>query len=214
MTVNRRHWVAGLLALGSMAAVHADPNPGQAVDPAYARHHGEFANTPPTVKRVEVPLPDVKLTRDDGRRIAFRGETDDGRPVVLSFIFTTCSTICPTISQTLAQFQAGLGAEAGRVHMMSISLDPEQDTVARLHAYAQQFDAGPQWQHYTGTLEASVAVQRAFGVYRTDKMNHAPVFFLRAAPGQPWLRLDGFATAADLSTHYAQLVSADSIPRH
>ncbi|MEX3930193.1 hypothetical protein AB4Y36_40565, partial [Paraburkholderia sp. BR10936] len=39
-----------------------------------------------------------------------------------------------------------------------------------------------------------MAAQRAFNVYRGDKMNHTPVAFLRAAPGKPWLRIDGFAT--------------------
>jgi protein SCO1 len=42
-------------------------------------------------------------------------------------------------------------------------------------------------------------------VYRGDKMNHQPVTFLRAHPGQPWLRLDGFASAADILREYRQL---------
>jgi protein SCO1/2 len=60
----------------------------------------------------------------------------------------------------------------------------------------------------TGTLDDSVAVQRAFDVYRGDKMNHQPATFLRAAPGQPWVRLEGFASAADILREYRQLRGA------
>jgi protein SCO1/2 len=47
-------------------------------------------------------------------------------------------------------------------------------------------------------LEASLAVQRAFGVYNGDKMSHAPITFFRAAPGEPWVDLLGFSTGDDL----------------
>jgi len=41
-------------------------------------------------------------------------------------------------------------------------------------------------------------VQKAFYAYRGDKMNHAPLTLLRAAPDAPWVRYEGFASAADL----------------
>ena len=76
--------------------------------------------------------------------------------------------------------------------VMWISTDPEQDTPVRLREYARKFRPGPEWQHYTGTIEASLAAQRALDVYRGDKMSHAPVTVLRAAPGRPWVHIDGF----------------------
>jgi protein SCO1 len=153
-------------------------------------------------------VPDVRLVRDDGRSVSLPQEMNDGRLVVLNFIFTTCSSVCPLMSQILAQFQQGLGADRDRVHIMSISIDPEEDTPARLREYAHKFHAGPEWQHYTGTVEASVAAQRAFGVYRGDKMSHAVVTLLRAAPDQPWRRMEGLVTPEDLLIEYRRLVSA------
>jgi protein SCO1/2 len=91
-----------------------------------------------------------------------------------------------------------LGEDRERVHLVSISIDPEEDTPARLHDYARRFEAGPSWQHYTGTVSASLVVQRAFQAYRGDKMGHPPVTFVRTAPGESWVRLDGFATADTL----------------
>jgi protein SCO1/2 len=41
-------------------------------------------------------------------------------------------------------------------------------------------------------------VQRAFNVYRPDKMGHTPVTFVRARGARRWVRLDGFATPQQL----------------
>ena len=154
----------------------------------------------------EYTVPSVNLTRDDGKVVRLAEEMNDGRPVVLNFIFTTCSSVCPLLSQVMAQFEHRLGTDRDKVHLMSISIDPEEDTPARLRAYAHKFRAGPEWQHYTGTREASIAAQRAFDVYRGEKMEHTPVTLVRAAPGQPWLRIDGFVTPDQLYEQYQRLL--------
>lgn len=160
-----------------------------------------------TIARYE--LPDVILQRADGAGVRLRREIDDGRPVLLSFVFTSCTTICPVLSRTFAGIQSRLGADRDRVHMVSVSIDPEHDTPARLLEYAERYGAGPQWSFYTGSAEASVATQRAFDVYRGDKMNHVPATFLRAAPGKPWVRLEGFPSADEVVAEYRRLVAAD-----
>ncbi len=179
--------VGGLLAAGGTRAGEVDPHARHAMVARAARR---------TVVRYEAP--DVRLVRDDGRVVSLVNELDDGRPVVLAFVYTSCTTVCPAITQTLAQLQTLLGPQRDRVHLMSISIDPEYDTPARLRAYAQRFGAGPEWHHYTGTLAASQATQRAFGVYRGDKMEHQPATLVRMGPGTPWVRIDGFASPQQL----------------
>lgn len=153
-------------------------------------------------------VPDVKLVNADGSGVPLRSElAEQDKPVILNFIFTTCGAVCPVMSATFSQLQAALGPERDAVRMLSISIDPEEDTPAALKAYAGKYGAGPQWQMLTGSLTDSIAVQRAFDVYRGDKMNHQPATFLRAAPGQPWVRLDGFASADDILREVRQLRS-------
>src|SRR5256886_10472876 len=156
--------------------------------------------TASTISRstVSYEAPDVTLVRADGKPVSLPRELDDGRPVLLNFIFTTCSSICPLTSRTLEEFQRQLGAEAAKVHLMSISIDPEQDTPARLTEYAHRFHAGPQWQYYTGTTAASITAQKAFDVYRGEKMSHTAVALLRAAPGKPRVRVYGFGRPHEL----------------
>jgi protein SCO1/2 len=178
--------VAALALPGIVWAHGADPHEHHHVAPTVARSVANYV------------VPGVALVRDDGKAVTLPDEMNDGRPVVLNFIYTTCTTVCPLASQVLSEVQAQLGAKRSQVHLMSISIDPEQDTPSRLHKYAERFGAGPGWQHYTGTVEASRAAQRAFGVYRGDKMDHTPATLVRAAPGAPWVRIDGFATPDQL----------------
>lgn len=171
----------------------------------HAHHHMMMQRT--SISQVNYNVPPVRLVRDDGIAVSLADELNDGRPVILNFIYTTCTTVCPVTSHTFAQLQEMLGEERNNVHMISISIDPEQDTPERLAAYARKYDAGPQWRYYTGTNEASLTAQRAFDVYRGDKMNHSPVTLLRAAPGKSWLRIEGFASAEDLLREYRALIS-------
>ncbi len=159
-------------------------------------HHQMMQGTTRTT--ADYVIPQVKLVRDDRKIVSLADELNDGRPVVLNFIYTTCNSICPMSSQTFSELQQKLGTGRDKVHLVSISIDPEQDTPEHLVEYAKRFGADSGWQHYSGSTAAIVATQRAFGVYRGDKMNHTPVTLFRKAPEQPWVRIDGFVTSDDL----------------
>lgn len=153
-----------------------------------------------TSQPVAVRLPTVRLRSHSGPTVEFATSLDEQRPVLLNFIFTSCTTVCPPMSQIFAALQERLGARREQVQMVSVSIDPEHDSPARLRDYAARFGAGSQWRFHTGSVDAIDAVQRAFNVYRPDKMGHTPVTFVRpkgSPPGQ-WRRLDGYATPDEL----------------
>jgi protein SCO1/2 len=143
---------------------------------------------------VNYDAPDVAVVRQDGKKLSFIKELDDGRPVILNFIFASCSAICPMLTHVFSKVQTKLEKDSKKFHLISISIDPENDTPAKLTEYAKKFGAGANWNYYTGTLETSIAIQKAFNAYRGDKMNHSSVIFMRAEPGKPWLRLEGFVS--------------------
>jgi protein SCO1 len=150
-------------------------------------------------------VPDVTVMRQDGRSASFIKELNDGRPVIMNFIFASCSAICPMLSHVLSKVQTKLGKNGRKVHFISISIDPENDTPAKLSAYAKKFGAGSGWDFYTGTMEASLNIQKAFDAYRGDKMNHTSVVLMRAALGKSWLRLEGFASPDAVVSEYHKL---------
>jgi protein SCO1/2 len=93
--------------------------------------------------------------------------------------------------------------------MVSITIDPEHDTPERLRRYARRFGAAEDWDFYTGDLQDIIRVQKAFDAFRGDKMSHIPLTFLRAAPDEPWIRMEGFANAGELIEEYRSGVPAD-----
>ncbi|HEX9943472.1 MAG TPA: SCO family protein [Thermoanaerobaculia bacterium] len=139
--------------------------------------------------------PDVTLVDARGERVRLAAVLDHPGPVLLQFIFTTCPSVCPALSTTLSAAQENLGE---RVRLVSISIDPEFDTPARLRTYARQFKAGPQWWFLTGSREDVAVIRKAFDAYSANKMSHEPLTFLRPALGAPWVRLAGGIGPADL----------------
>jgi protein SCO1/2 len=149
---------------------------------------------------VELNVPATKLLRQDGSATVAQTELTSGKPTIVAFIYTSCTTICPLTSQIMSEVQGTLGSMGmlDDTRMASISIDPEYDTPARLMDYAKKFGASPQWTHYTGTLANSVTVQKAFKAYQGDKMNHLPLIFINGGGKKNWVRLEGFPTAAQV----------------
>ena len=194
--------VAGgaLLASGACLAQdvhqHAAHQHGAAPD----AKPGEYARSMRTYS-----VPDVTLVDRNGKQVRLRELLAADEPVMLNFIFTTCTAICPVMTTIFSNVPKQLGANGGKLRMISITIDPENDTPQQLKAYASKFDAGPRWQFLTGSVENIVTVQRAFDNYRSDKMDHEPLTLLRSAPGQPWVRIDGFASPEDLAKEYQKV---------
>jgi len=182
-----------------------DAMPPANADP-HAHHRAMMAKKGYQRSEHAYQLSDVRLVSMSGEETSLARELNGDKPVMVNFIFTTCTTICPVMSATFRQVQSELGPSRDDVRMISVSIDPEFDTPERLRDYAKRFESGPQWQFLTGRLADSIAVQKAFDVYGGNKMNHEPTTLLRRSQGEPWVRLDGIASAAEIVNEYRQLV--------
>jgi protein SCO1/2 len=167
-------------------------------------HANHKADTNAAVKRsmIDVPLAATPLIKQDGSKTTLAKELDGKKPAIVAFIYTSCTTVCPVTSQILSRTQELLGAEMQNLRILSVSIDPEYDTPERLLAYSKKFGAQAQWQHFTGTLANSVAVQKAFGAYRGDKMNHVPLMFINGGGKKTWVQLEGFPSAEQVVKEY------------
>ena len=63
-----------------------------------------------------------------------------GQVLVVFFGFTSCPDICPTTLARLKRVRKAMGADADRLTVALVSIDPERDTGERLGAYARSFD--------------------------------------------------------------------------
>jgi len=154
-------------------------------------------------------VPAVTLQNRRGEPVRLDRLLGADRPVALQFIFTSCATICPVLSAGMAGAKPEIMSRAPDTRLISISIDPSHDTPENLAAYAERFDAGAEWTFLTGTAEDVRKVLIAFdALYKAgNKMYHRPYTYLRAAPGAPWLRLNGLLGAQDLAREHATLLA-------
>jgi protein SCO1/2 len=107
------------------------------------------------------PVPAFELTDQDGH--AFGSEQLRGRVWIASFLFTSCSQVCPLLASQLANLRGRLARHGERVHVVSVTVDPEVDTPERLRAFADRYGGTSQWTLLTGRPEdVRATTQRAF----------------------------------------------------
>ena len=142
-------------------------------------------------------IPDVTLVNQNGAKVRIKSLLQSDKPVVVDFIFGTCTTICPVLSAGLASLQHQLGADARKVQLVSISIDPENDTPKVMKDYLSKFGAKPGWDFLTGTRADIDKVMYAFSAYIPNKMDHYPLTLIRGPGDGRWIRIRGLMGGAE-----------------
>lgn len=95
-------------------------------------------------------LPDVdrfKLTDHNGDK--FDSADLNGRPYVVSFFFASCPSFCRDLNNELDRVNSAL--KNTDIQFLTITVDPENDTVEKLGQYAEGYDAKPdRWAFLRG----------------------------------------------------------------
>ena len=191
MDVKRKF--ATLAALALLAAL---PAPGQQADP-HAGHHGMHP-APPAAEAEPSPAQkyfgDVPLVNQDGKEMRLYSDLIKDKVVVIDVMFTSCTGVCPVMSSTFAKIQNRLGDRLGKdVHLISISVDPVNDTPAKLKEYAARFKARPGWYFLTGSKENVDAALRKLGNYVETPEAHQNLFIIGNERSGLWKKAFGLA---------------------
>ena len=111
------------------------------------------------------PAPGFALTDQAGQRVSLADLHD--KVLAVTFIFTTCTASCPILTAKMADIQRRLGADFGpRVGFVSITVDPLNDTPARLRDYAAAHGANVAgWRFLTGTPAQIDDVVKRYGAF-------------------------------------------------
>ena len=86
-----------------------------------------------------------------------------GKAVVVFFGFTHCPDVCPTTLADLSRVMEGLGADADRVQVLFITVDPERDTPEDLGKSVHAFD--PRFIALRGDADSTQRVAKDFKIY-------------------------------------------------
>lgn len=117
----------------------------------------EFKNGSYTPPNTAYPL---DLIDQDGK--PFSLETFKGDVVLLYFGYTFCPSFCPTTMAEMQQVKQELGADADRVTVVMVTVDPERDTPERMKQWMAFFD--PTFIGLTGTEDQLTPIKQAYGV--------------------------------------------------
>lgn len=94
-------------------------------------------------------LPSFSLTSE--KNLPYGSEQLRGKVWVASFVFTSCPSICPGLMEKMQDVQHRTRNAGAAVQLVTFSVDPENDTPDKLHAYARRFKASPyRWTFLTG----------------------------------------------------------------
>ena len=143
---------------------------------------------------------DTELVDQDGKPRRFYSDLIRGKTVVINFAFASCKTACSPITANLARVQRLLGPRLGKdVHMITITVDPVNDTPAKLKAFSQRFQASPGWYFLSGSRANVEAVLKKVGGFTEDPEKHLTSVIIGDSVTGTWLRALAMAPPENLA---------------
>jgi cytochrome oxidase Cu insertion factor (SCO1/SenC/PrrC family) len=136
-------------------------------------------------------IPDTTLVDQRGRAVRFYSDLVKGQTVAINFIFTSCKGACPPLGAKFAALERAL--EGRGVKLISVSVDPVNDTPGRLADWASRFGAGPDWTLVTGAKQDVDGLLKALGVFSSEKANHSPFVLIGNDRTGAWRRIHGLS---------------------
>lgn len=143
-------------------------------------------------------LPSFALVDQDGRNVDFYRDVIGERRAAVNAIFTSCRGVCPLLGANfvaLARELAGRGRDD--VVLVSLSVDPENDTPQRLAEWRRARGGPASWTLVTGSkpeIERLLAHLRMASPLREG---HSSQMLVGGREG--WVRLDGLASPKEIA---------------
>lgn len=105
---------------------------------------------------------DIVLTDQNGHRVRLYEDVMKDRTIVMNSFFATCKGSCPIMTQTYSSLQDRFADRLGKdLMLVSITVDPANDTPPKLAEYALKAKAKPGWLLLTGSKdEVALALKK------------------------------------------------------
>jgi protein SCO1 len=137
---------------------------------------------------------DALLINQEGKSLRLYTDILKGNVVIINSFYSTCSGVCRVTIPVFKQLQESLGERVGKdVRLVSITVDPQNDTPETLKQYAAGVGAKPGWEFLTGDKQTVDDVLYKFGLYADAKEDHSNVFIVGNEPTGLWKKVLGIA---------------------
>ncbi len=162
-------------------------------------------------QRSLVVFSDEEMTDQYGRTRRLKTEIVGSRIVVVDFIFTSCQTICPVTTSLMAEAHRGLqDVPADTLSFLSMSVDANVDTPARLKAFAARF--GADWPFLTGEKRIMDEALVWLNAYATNPEDHAAMIVIGDAATGEFTRIYGLPDPVIIQSRVRQLLAERAAP--
>lgn len=146
---------------------------------------------------------DVELVDQQGRTHRLFSDLLDDKVVVIDTIFTTCTGVCPVLSKTMAKIQDRAGERLGEdVYLLSITVDPKNDTPEAMREYAEKWDAREGWYFLTGDPKNVQFALERLGQWVDEPETHKGLFLMGNQRTGLWKKAFGLAPANEILAIY------------
>jgi len=144
-------------------------------------------------------FPNLPVVTQDGKTLKFYDDVIKGRRVLVSFIYTNDRDLGPLTTARIAQLEDRLGDEVGRdVFFISLTVDPERDTPARLKELADAFGVGHGWLFLTGQPDDIRRINASLGDMSRSLDDHRNEMVLGNDATGEWMRTSVFGDLDEL----------------
>jgi|GEM_PF-1032576 len=200
--------------LASSTGTGATPQSGGQAEASSGQHqhHHTPAKQGEQQEAVKPWIPDSAVLDQDGKELHFYRDLVKGKVVVISLIYTTCTSFCPLMGARFAKLQAALGERLGKeVYLISVSTDPVTDTPARLKAWGARFGARPGWALVTGDKAEIDRLLLALNSSLTRTGYHDPVVLVGGDEQGKWIRTFALEETSVLTAMLDQMVKRPAV---
>jgi len=148
---------------------------------------------------VALSVPDIEVVNQDGQHVRFNSQVVDGRIAIVTGFFTTCSSMCPITQEKLAQVAKLLGPRLGKdVMIVSISVDAENDTPARMKDWGEKFHIGPGWTLLSGRRAEVDTLLKSLGLFVELRQRHQSALMV-GSTATGWVRISSWTSSEKLA---------------
>jgi protein SCO1/2 len=148
---------------------------------------------------VALPVPDIEVVNQDGRHVRFNSQVVDGRIAIVTGFFTSCSSMCPITQGKLLQVAKLLGPRLGKnVVIVSVSVDAENDTPARMKDWGEKFHIGPGWTLLSGKRAQVETLLKSLGLFVELRQRHQSALMI-GSTATGWVRISSWTPSEKLA---------------
>ena len=190
--------VACVAALGAAALATRGGGSEDPEGPGPSRFQG-------SIMPAGVRAPDFSLRDQDGRAVSMRALR--GRPVIVTFLYTTCEDTCPAMAQVVKGALDDLGRD---VPALAVAVDPPRDTPERARAFLSKHRATGRLDFVLGSRAALRQLWKGFAIQpQSVRLEHQARFTLVDKRGFQRIGYPGSKATPEAIAHDVRLLERE-----